>query len=92
MSVFTAVGLLGLGFVGAHLWLRGLGVVFETIVKIEACLEDRAYRRRAPEVRFATDCELGPGCCPFVRSGGFHGQDCNELGRGPCRHSPTSWN
>jgi hypothetical protein len=24
------------------------------------------------------------GCCPFVRSGGLHGQDCADLGRGRC--------
>lgn len=24
------------------------------------------------------------GCCPFVRSGGLHGPDCSDLGRGRC--------
>ena len=49
----------------------------ESLIPYERYVKMREALAAEPEA-------TAPGCCPFVRSGGFHGEDCNDLGRGPC--------
>jgi len=41
-------------------------------------LSHQDVEHQQAQIRTAT------GCCPFRRSGGFHGEDCYDLGREDC--------
>ncbi len=46
-------------------------------------LSHKEVRHQQTQIAAATS-HKAPGCCPFARSGGFHGEDCYDLGREDC--------
>lgn len=82
---WLVLAMMGLGcmLVFALLWSLDWLLRSSFLESLDTQAEERQQREQLARV-YVEEMRRARGCCPFVRSGGLHGEDCNALGRGPC--------